>query len=60
MDTNEWISTSEGAELTGYDKEYIRRLARAGDVTSKKIGWAMLISKSSLMDYYKKQEARRR
>ncbi len=59
MDDSEWISTSDGAELTGYDKEYIRRLARAGTITSKKIGWATLISKSSLMSYYRKQEAKR-
>lgn len=47
---DDWISTDEAAELTGYSQEYIRQLARAGEIKSWKVGHATLISKKSILE----------
>ena len=54
--SREWISTSEGAKLTGYSQEYIRKMARDGTIESQKIGYTTVISKQSLLEYTKQQK----
>ena len=48
---NDWITTEEAVNLTGYSGEQIRRLARAGKITSKKFGPVWMISQASLLEY---------
>jgi excisionase family DNA binding protein len=53
----EWITTAEGAKLTGYTVDYIRRLIRSGDVKSRKPwGREWQISKAGLMAHRRKAE----
>lgn len=54
--SNEWISTSEAAKLTGYSQEYIRKMARDEVIVSQKIGVTTLISKQDLLEYARKQK----
>ena len=47
----EWITTKEAVELTGYNPEHIRRLARRGKVKAKKWMRDWMIEKTSLLSY---------
>lgn len=47
----EWLSVKEAADLTGYDIQHIRRLARAGKLKTIKWGNAWMIDRLSLMEY---------
>lgn len=47
----DWITTLEAAELSGYDPEHVRRLARAGKIDAKKWGQEWMISKVSILKY---------
>lgn len=47
----EWITPKEAAQLTGYNEEHIRRLARGGKITAKKWGRDWMIDRISLLDY---------
>ena len=49
--SEDWITTAEAAESSGYNTEYIRRLARKGTLLAKKFGSAWQISRSSLTAY---------
>ena len=48
---NEWLNTSEGAELTGFSVDYVRRLARAGRIEARKVGRDWLIERASLLAF---------
>jgi excisionase family DNA binding protein len=50
-DNDKWLTTQEAMELTGYNPEQIRRLARNGKIKTKKWGTAWMIDKMSLMEY---------
>lgn len=54
--SSDWISTNEAAKLTGYTQEYVRILYRDGKVEGRKIGFTILISKSSLLEYQERQK----
>lgn len=56
---NDWITVEKAAELTGYEKEYIRQLFRLGKVSGQKFGYAVMISKKSLLEYYSQQSRER-
>jgi excisionase family DNA binding protein len=47
----EWMTTEEAAQLTGYNPEQIRRLARAGKIKAQKWGNDWMIDKASLLLY---------
>lgn len=51
----EWPSWSieEASEQTGYNREYLRRLIRRGQIEAVKIGPVYLIRVSSLQTYIK-------
>ncbi|MBI3306129.1 tail fiber domain-containing protein [Candidatus Nomurabacteria bacterium] len=46
-----YISTKEASIRTGYSKDYIGQLARAGKIDSKKINRAWYVEESSLFSY---------
>lgn len=48
---DKWISTDEAARITGYDKEWVRRLARENKIVSQKFGHAVMISEDSIKEY---------
>lgn len=46
-----WVSVREASEVSGYGKEWIRELARNGEIKSMKMGFAVLIDRKSLKEY---------
>lgn len=51
MNGDEWITTQEAAELSGYHPDHLRRLIRAGMVKAKKFGIVWQVNRQSLLDY---------
>ena len=51
MLNEDWITTHEAAKLTGYDREYIRRLVRFEKITARKFGTIWQVSQQSLINY---------
>lgn len=49
-----WVSVREASEVSGYGKEWIRELARNGEIKSMKMGFAVLIDRKSLKEYMEK------
>jgi excisionase family DNA binding protein len=47
----DWITTSEAAQHSGYNAEYIRRLMRNGKLVSRKFGTVWQVSRQSLQAY---------
>ena len=50
----DWLKTTEAAEISGYHPNHIRRLIRAGEIVARKWGSALMIDRQSLMDYLQK------
>ena len=46
-----WITTREAAEISGYNVQPIRRLARGGLINSKKWGIERMIDSEKLLVY---------
>jgi excisionase family DNA binding protein len=46
-----WITTSEAAELTGYEQAYFRILAKQGKVAAIKVGRDWLLDRESVLAY---------
>ena len=53
----EWLTTRQAAEVSGYHPDHIRRLVRAKQIKAKKWGQAWMISRDSLLDYLQQSEA---
>lgn len=51
MNGDDWITTQEAAELSGYHVNYLRKLIRRGDIQGRKISIVWLIDRQSLLDY---------
>lgn len=49
--TEEWITVTEAAEISGYHPEHIRRLIREGMIHARKFGPLWQVSYPSLMEY---------
>jgi len=49
--SNDWLSVSEAASLSGYHPEYIRRLIRDGEIEAKKFSIVWQVQRKSLIDY---------
>lgn len=49
--TDEWITVSQAAELSGYNEEHIRRLLREGLIVGRKFGIVWQVKRSSVVDY---------
>ena len=43
-----WITTKAASEITGYNVEYVRQLARNGSVAAKRVSTKILIDKNTL------------
>jgi len=54
----DWITTREGTELSGYSAVHLRDLMRLGRIEGRKIATVWLISRSSLLKYLKVQSER--
>lgn len=50
---DKWLSVSEASELSGYGMDWLRELAKNGDVESVKKGHMVLINRQSLERYVK-------
>jgi excisionase family DNA binding protein len=47
----EWLTTEQAVELSGYHPYYLRELVRGGKVEAQKFGPVWQISKASLQAY---------
>lgn len=47
----EWITTVQAAEMSGYHINHIRRLIRFGDVQARKFGPVWQVNRQSFVDY---------
>lgn len=48
-----WLTTQQAAELTGYTVFYIQDLAREGKVKAKKVSIVWLVERESLLNHVK-------
>ncbi len=53
----EYVSSRHGAEITGYNPDYITQLARAGKIRSRQIGSRWYVSKGDLVANKEKNDA---
>lgn len=51
MNGNDWITTQEAADLSGYNPTYLRWLMRRGDIPARKFGPVWQISLKGLLTY---------
>ncbi len=49
MMKNDWITTAEAVNLSGYHVDHIRRLLKSGEVKGQKWGREWQVSRSSLL-----------
>ena len=49
--SDEWLSVSEAAKLSGYHPEYIRRLIRDGEIEARKFSIVWQVRRKSLSAY---------
>ena len=52
----EWLTTAEAAELSGYHPERIRELVRDGRINGRKFGIVWQIDRSSLLAFLNEAE----
>ena len=52
----DWITTNIGIELTDYSQAYIRQLARAGRIRSRKMARDWLVHKGDLLAHKEKMD----
>ena len=56
MNGDEWLTTEQAAELSGYHPDHLRRLIRAGEIRAKKLSFLWLVHRQSLLDYMAQAE----
>jgi excisionase family DNA binding protein len=52
----DWITTSQAAEISGYSMKHVRRLITSGKVIGQRFGRDWQISQASLLSYIRKAE----
>ena len=52
-----WVTTNEGAELTGYSAAYVRMLARTGKITARRIGRDWVVDRKKLLAHKARMDA---
>lgn len=57
IDTMEYVSVEEAAEITGYSEQYIRRLLRKGRIKAAKKGYMWWVDLDSLKAYKQQMDA---
>ena len=53
---DDWITTREATELSGYHPDHLRRLIRAGNIKARKFGIVWQVSRQSLLEYLQEAE----
>jgi len=53
----EWLTTEQAAQLTGYSQAYMRQLAERGRVMALKAGRDWLLQRASLLEFAAQMEA---
>ncbi len=53
----DWITTAEAAQLSGYNVAYLRELIRNGQLRAQKWGRDWQVSRSSLLAFMRAAEA---
>jgi excisionase family DNA binding protein len=56
MNSDEWLTVNEAAQLSGYDPEHIRRLIREEEIEARKISIVWVVNRQSLLEYLKKAQ----
>ena len=54
---DEWMTTREAAQLSGYHAEYLRTLIRDGRIEARKFGIVWQVSRPSLLEYMRQAES---
>ncbi|MBK8781661.1 MAG: hypothetical protein IPO22_07595 [Anaerolineales bacterium] len=52
----DWLTTYEAVQLSGYELDYIRKLVRAQKITGRKWGQSWQVSRKSLQEFIKNRE----
>lgn len=52
----DWLNTTEAAELTGYSQAYMRMLARRGEVEARKVSRDWLLNKQDLLAFKQRMD----
>ena len=52
----DWLTTYEAVQLSGYELDYIRKLIRAQKITGRKWGQSWQVSRKSLQEFIKNRE----
>ena len=50
---NNWITTSEAAEIGNYHINHVRRLIRGGKIEARKFGTVWMVNRESFISYLK-------
>ena len=53
----EYVSARHGAEITGYNQDYVSQLARGGKIKSRQVGSRWYIAREELMEHKDKNDA---
>jgi excisionase family DNA binding protein len=51
---DDWITTADAAELSGYHVNHIRRLIRTGDIEARKFGPVWQVNRPSFESFLEK------
>ena len=52
----DWLTTYEAVQISGYELDYIRKLVRADKIVGRKWGQSWQVSRKSLQDFLKNRE----
>jgi excisionase family DNA binding protein len=52
----DWLTTYEAVQISGYELDYIRKLVRAKKITGRKWGQSWQVSRKSLQEFLKDRE----
>ena len=54
--SEDWLTTKQATELSGYHPDHLRRLIRAGEIKARKFGEVWQVDRASLFTYMRKAE----
>jgi excisionase family DNA binding protein len=57
MESEEWITTTEACEISGYHPDHLRRVIRAGGIEARKFGIVWQVKRVSLLEYLRWTES---
>ena len=52
----DWLTTYEAVQISGYELDYIRKLVRADKIVGRKWGQSWQVSRKSLQEFLKNRE----